>query len=83
MGGDAGQTGGERSRGAAVLGVGGDAPDAPVRVGQYCQEHAGCDVRTVSGPEDMQLASPGRAGSAYSVFVGDRVVDDSDRSDTP
>jgi hypothetical protein len=81
--GEAAQTLVERSRGAAVLVVGRDAPDAPVRVGQYCQEHAECDVLTVSGPEDMQLASPGRAGSAYSVFAGDRVPEDSDRSDTP
>lgn len=37
----------ERSRDAAVLVVGRDAPDAVVRVGQYCQEHASCDVLTV------------------------------------
>lgn len=46
----------ERSRGAAVLVVGRDAPDALVRVGQYCQEHAGCDVLTVSGPDETELA---------------------------
>ena len=81
--GEAAQTLVERSRGAAVLVVGRDAPDAPVRVGQYCQEHAGCDVLTVSGPEDTQPASPGDAGPAYSVLAGDRVLEDSDRSDTP
>lgn len=43
----------ERSRGAAVLVVGRDAPDAVVRVGQYCQEHACCDVLTVSGPDSQ------------------------------
>ena len=41
----------ERSSGAAVLVVGRDAPSAVVRVGQYCQEHAACDVLTVSGPD--------------------------------
>jgi len=40
----------ERSNGAAVLVVGRDAPGAVVRVGQYCQEHALCDVLTVSAP---------------------------------
>lgn len=53
----------ERSRGAAVLVVGRDAPDAAVRVGQYCQEHADCDVLTVSGPDQTQLA---RAGGSES-----------------
>src|SRR5450759_5429744 len=43
----------ERSRGAAVLVVGRDAPDAVDRVGQYCQEHALCDVLTVSGPDSL------------------------------
>jgi len=81
--GEAAQTLVERSHGAAVLVVGRDAPNALLRVGQYCQEHAECDVLTVSGPEDMQLASPGRAGSAYSVLASDRVQDDSHRSDTP
>ena len=41
----------ERSRGAAVLVVGRDSPDSLVRVGQYCQENACCDVLTVSGPD--------------------------------
>jgi len=45
----------ERSQGAAVLVVGRDAPGAVVRVGQYCQEHAACDVLTVSGPDDIEL----------------------------
>jgi hypothetical protein len=49
--GDPAQTLVERSRGAAVLVVGRDSPDALVRVGQYCQEHACCDVLTVSGPD--------------------------------
>jgi hypothetical protein len=44
----------ERSTGAAVLVVGRDAPSAVVRVGQYCQENAQCDVLTVTGP-DSQL----------------------------
>jgi len=43
-----------RSTGAAVLVVGRDAPASVVRVGQYCQEHALCDVLTVSGA-DTQL----------------------------
>ncbi len=73
----------ERSRGAAVLVVGRDAPDADVRVGQYCQEHAGCDVLTVSGPDDAQLAPTGGTGSAYSVLAGNRVLGDPDRPDTP
>lgn len=50
----------ERSRDAAVLVVGRDAPDAVVRVGQYCQEHAACDVLTVSSPDEAQLAPTGR-----------------------
>ncbi len=49
----------ERSRGAAVLVVGRDAPDAVVRVGQYCQEHAGCDVLTVSGPDSEVQSADG------------------------
>ena len=49
--GDPAQTLVERSRDAAVLVVGRDSPDALVRVGQYCQEHACCDVLTVSGPD--------------------------------
>jgi hypothetical protein len=48
--GDAALTLVERSRGAAVLVVGRDAPDAVVSVGKYCQEHAWCDVLTVTGP---------------------------------
>lgn len=44
----------ERSRDAAVLVVGRDSPDAIVRVGQYCQERATCDVLTVvSSPDDV------------------------------
>lgn len=73
----------ERSLGAAVLVVGRDAPDAAVRVGQYCQEHAACDVLTVSGPEDTKLVSTGGTRPAYSVLAGDRVHDDPDRADTP
>jgi len=49
--GDAARTLVERSRGAAVLVVGRDAPDALDLVGKYCQEHACCDVLTVKGPE--------------------------------
>jgi hypothetical protein len=56
--GDAAQMLVERSNGAAVLVVGRDAPSAVVRVGQYCQEHALCDVLTVSGP-DSNLAPAG------------------------
>lgn len=73
----------ERSRGAAVLVVGRDAPDAVVRVGQYCQEHAGCDVLTVSGPDDVQMASTGGNGPGFRVLTGERVVADHDRADTP
>jgi len=54
--GDAAQTLVERSQGAAVLVVGRDAPDAVQAVGKYCQEHAGCDVLTVAGPD--LLAQP-------------------------
>jgi hypothetical protein len=49
--GDAAQTLVERSRGAAVLVVGRDLPDCVVRVGQYCQENACCDVLTVASPD--------------------------------
>ena len=49
--GNAAQTLVERSQGAAVLVVGRDAPDAVEAVGKYCQEHAGCDVLTVAGPD--------------------------------
>lgn len=56
--GDAAMTLVERSRGAAVLVVGRDAPDAVTRVGKYCQEHALCDVLTVAGP-DRQLQPAG------------------------
>ncbi len=55
--GDAARTLVERSRGAAVLVVGRDAPDAVDPVGKYCQEHAGCDVLTVADPDSsLQLA---------------------------
>lgn len=40
----------ERSRGAAVLVVGRDAPEAVNQVGKYCQEHASCDVLTIADP---------------------------------
>jgi len=49
--GDAAPTLVERSRGAAVLVVGRDAPDTNNSVGKYCQEHALCDVLTVAGPD--------------------------------
>jgi hypothetical protein len=49
--GDAAQTLVDRSRGAAVLVVGRDAPDAVDAVGKYCQEHASCDVLTVADPD--------------------------------
>ncbi len=49
----------ERSTGAAVLVVGRDAPAAVVRVGQYCQEHAACDVLTISGPDSQLETSDG------------------------
>ena len=49
--GDAARTLVERSRGAAVLVVGRDAPDTVDSVGRYCQEHACCDVLTVAGPD--------------------------------
>ena len=55
----------ERSTGAAVLVVGRDAPTAVARVGQYCQEHALCDVLTVSGP-DSELQPAGEAGGAFA-----------------
>lgn len=40
----------ERSRGAALLVVGADAPDAEVRVADYCQQHCVCDVLVVTEP---------------------------------
>jgi hypothetical protein len=49
--GDAARTLVERSRGAAVLVVGRDAPDTLGSVSKYCQEHACCDVLTVAGPD--------------------------------
>ena len=49
----------ERSRGAAVLVVGRDAPDAVVAVGKYCQEHAWCDVLTVTGPDPCSRPAGG------------------------
>ena len=49
----------ERSSGAAVLVVGRDSPAAVLRVGQYCQEHASCDVLTVSGPDSQVEPSGG------------------------
>ena len=53
----------DRSTGAAVLVVGRDSPAAVVRVGQYCQEHALCDVLTVLGP-DSQLEPAGHTTRA-------------------
>jgi hypothetical protein len=61
--GDAAKTLVERSRGAAVLVVGRDAPDAPEPVGKYCQEHACCDVLTVTGL-DRSLQPAGGAEAA-------------------
>jgi hypothetical protein len=49
--GDVAKTLVERSFGAAVLVVARDAPNAAARVSQYCQEHARCDVLTVSDPD--------------------------------
>jgi hypothetical protein len=57
--GDAALTLVERSRGAGVLVVGRDAPDAANFVGKYCQEHACCDVLTVAGPEFSLLHAGG------------------------
>lgn len=57
--GDPGGTLVERSRGAAVLVVGRDSCDSVVRVGQYCQEHAGCDVLTVAGPASRVTSGSG------------------------
>ena len=55
--GDAARTLVERSRGAAVLVVGRDAPDAVESVGKYCQENASCDVLTVADPDTaLQVA---------------------------
>jgi hypothetical protein len=61
--GDAARTLVERSRGAAVLVVGRDAPDTVSSVGKYCQEHAGCDVLTVAGP-DLSLQPAGSVDDA-------------------
>jgi len=58
--GDAALTLVERSRGAAVLVVGRDAPDTAGSVSKYCQEHACCDVLTVAGPDfSLQPAGGG------------------------
>lgn len=57
--GDAAPTLVERSRGAAVLVVGRDAPEAVDRVGEYCQEHAVCDVLTVADPESSLQSAGG------------------------
>lgn len=66
--GDAGRRLVERSRDAAVLVVGRDAPDAVDSVGRYCQEFACCDVLTVADPDsvaqpagDMDVKTPERA----------------------
>lgn len=40
----------DRSRGALLLIVGADAPDARPAVASYCMEHCGCDVLVVSEP---------------------------------
>lgn len=57
--GDAASTLVERSRGAAVLVVGRDAPDAAQSVGKYCQDHACCDVLTVADPSSSMQPAPG------------------------
>jgi len=57
--GDAASTLVERSRGAAVLVVGRDAPDAAQSVGKYCQDHACCDVLTVADPGSSMQPAPG------------------------
>ena len=57
--GDAAPTLVERSRGAAVLVVGRDAPDTTGSVSKYCQEHACCDVLTVAGPDFSLLPAGG------------------------
>lgn len=62
--GDAARTLVERSRGAAVLVVGRDSPDALDPVGKYCQEHAGCDVLTVAAPDSSLQPAAGRDAQA-------------------
>jgi hypothetical protein len=62
--GDVGRTLVERSSGAAVLVVARDAPDSLTRVGQFCQEHASCDVLTVSDPDPSLGAALGTTVSA-------------------
>jgi len=70
--GDAAPTLVERSRGAAVLVVGRDAPDTPGSVSKFCQEHACCDVLTVAGPDSLlrtggvDVSPSGRSTSADS-----------------
>jgi hypothetical protein len=65
--GDAARTLVERSRGAAVLVVGRDAPDSVDSVGKYCQEHAWCDVLTVAGTEfSLQPAGGIKVATANS-----------------
>ena len=56
--GDAAPTLVERSRGASVLVVGRDAPETSGSVSNYCQEHACCDVLTVTVP-DLSLQPAG------------------------
>lgn len=57
--GDAARTLVERSRGAAVLVVGRDAPDTDGSVSKYCQAHAWCDVLTVAPGADLSLQHAG------------------------
>jgi hypothetical protein len=52
----------ERSRGAAILVVGRDAPDTVNAVGKYCQEHACCDVLTIAGPGPALCLQPAVSG---------------------
>lgn len=66
----------ERSRGAAVLVVGRDAPDAVVAVGKYCQEHAWCDVLTVTGPDPCsQPAGATATGIGKTTGTSTRTLD--------
>lgn len=50
----------ELSRGAALLVVGADAPDAEIRVADYCEQHCEWDVLVVSEPLQPAFGYPER-----------------------
>ncbi len=65
----------ELSRGAALLVVGADAPDAEIKVADYCEQHCEWDVLVVSEP--LQPAFGTR--SAVELVKDDLVEERRDR----